>query len=188
MPDPLSLARMRACRTMPVPAEGSELAALLAATNVAGRRLIDVQGYGDGRVLMLGWPSDVDPASALSVDEEHVRHAAPSVLLTLAACIGCCWPSPDEPLFPGNAVPEEQVLGALRRFTRPNRSPDLSRNGRLSAWKGALRFLRACGLLGPDTGDSLIRLGPEVAAWGDAEIRQLMDRYDDLPGTATDAA
>jgi hypothetical protein len=179
---------MRACRTIPVPADGSELAALLAAVGAAGRRLIDVQGCGDGRVLMLGWPCHVDPASALGVYEEHVRHAAPSVLLTFAACLGCCWPSPDKPLFPGNPVPEEQVLEALGRFTRPSRSTGLPGNGSLSAWKGALRFLRACGLLGPDTGDSLIRLGPEVAAWGDAEIRQLRDRYDDLPGIATDAA
>jgi hypothetical protein len=188
MPDPLLLARMRACRTMPVPADGTKLAVLRAATNAAGRPLIDVQGYGDGRVLMLGWPSDVTPASALRVDEEHARHAAPSVLLTLAACIGCCWPSPGDPLLPGQPVPEEQVLEALGRFTRPSRSPGLPGNGSLSAWKGALRFLRACGLLGPDAGDSLIRLGPEVAAWGDAEIRQLRDRYDDLPGTARDAA
>lgn len=187
MPDPLSLARMRARRTMPMPTDGSGLAALLAATNAAGRRLIDVEGYGDGRVLMLGWPADVDPAGALSVDEENARHAAPSVLLTLASCIGCCWPSLDEPLFPGIPVPEEQVLEALSRFTRPRRSIGLSGSGSLSAWKGALRFLRACGLLGPDTGDSLIRLGPELAAWGDAEIRQLRDRYDDLPGTARDA-
>jgi hypothetical protein len=184
--DPLSLARMRARRTMPVPTDESGLTALMAASDAAGRRLLDLQDCGDGRVLMLGWASDVQPASALSVDEENARQAPPSVLLTLAACIGCCWPSPDQPLFPSHPVPEKQVLEALGRFTRPE-FLGLSGNGSLSAWKGALRFLRACGLLGPDTDDSLIRLGPEVAAWGDAEIRQLRDRFDDLPGTGKDA-
>lgn len=187
MPDPLSLARIRTRRTTPVPPDGSVLSALHAAADVAGRRLVDVQGQGDRRVLMLGWPADVDPASGLSGNEENTRHAPPSVLLTLAACIGCCWPSPEVPLFPGDPVPEERVLAALARFTRADRPSELLGHGSRPAWKRALRFLRACGFLAPENGDSVIQLGPEVAAWGDVEIRQLRDRYGDLPGATGDA-
>lgn len=188
MPDPLTLARMRARRMLPVPASHGELAALATAVNAAARELIDVQEADGGRRLMLGWPTDTDPAAALSVDEELARRAPVSVLLTLAACIGCCWTSLDEPLYPSVPVPEERVLAALARFTQTHLVSEQSANGRYATWRSAFRQLRAYGVLGPDTGDALIRLGPQLAAWREADMRQLRDRYDDLPRISGDAA
>jgi hypothetical protein len=186
MPDPLSMARMRVNRTAPVPLDASALSALREAADFGGRRVIDVQLHDGTRVLMLGWPADCDPAGIFGEEPWSARQATPSVLLTLAASLRCCWRSPDEPVYPGEAVPEEHVLEALEQFTHAGRGPRASGQGARPAWKGALRSLRACGLLAPDEGDHKIRLGPEIAKWGDAEIRQIRDRYDDLPGAGGD--
>src|SRR5208283_1584444 len=86
VPDPLSLARMRASRTVPMPMDQADLQALREAADAAGRRLIEVQAHNGRRHLMLGWPADVDPASALSAAGQEARTATPATLLPLAAC------------------------------------------------------------------------------------------------------
>ena len=188
MRDPLLLARMRATRITPVPLDASALSALRVAADLAGRQVIDVLDRSGGRVLMLGWPTECDPASIFGPDIGSARPAPPSVLLTLAACIRCCWQSTDEPLYPGCAVAEERVLDALERFTRSGSEPGALRQAARPAWKSALRYLRACGFLAPDQRDLQVRLGPEIAVWNDADLRQLRDRYEDLPGAGSDEA
>jgi hypothetical protein len=181
VPDPLSLARMRASRTVPMPMDQADLQALREAADAAGRRLIEVQAHNGRRHLMLGWPADVDPASALSAAGQEARTATPATLLPLAACLGCCSPNPQAPLYPGQLATERDVITALDRFTRGSVTLGPADEGGGGRWKRALRRLQAAGLL-DRSGDGAIRLGPEIAAWGDAEARQLRDRHHDLPG------
>jgi hypothetical protein len=187
VPDSLSLARMRALRLVAVPWVEEELALLQETAADAGRRLIDVAGDHGARTLMLGWSADVDPMAVLGADGEDLPGATPTTCLVLAACIGCCWPAPDAPL-PGIPIPENQVLDALASFTRSGRTVGESFGTRQAHWKSAIRRLRACGFLVPEEGDSLIRLGPAFAGWGDAEVRHLRDRYADLPRLAGEPA
>ena len=158
--DPLSLARIRANRTVPVPSDGGTLAALRAAAAFAGRQLVDVQDQEGNRVLMLGWPDDFDHGAVLGQESWTARQVPPGAQLFLAACIRCCWRSPDESLYPGDPAPEEHVMAALERFSQASSSTEAPRQGAHSAGKRALRLLRACGFLAPDTGDAQIRLGP----------------------------
>jgi hypothetical protein len=188
VPDPLPLARMRALRLVAVPWAEEELALLQETAATAGRRLIDVTGDHGARALMLGWPADVDPMAVLGADGEDLPGATPTTCLVLAACIGCCWPDPDAPLLPGIPVPENQVLDALASFTRPGRPASESLRTRQAHWKSAIRRLRACGFLVPEEQDSLIRLGPALAGWGDADVRYLRDRHADLPRLAGEPA
>jgi hypothetical protein len=181
MTDPLSLARMRVNRTVPMPLDGGTLAGLRAAANSAGRQLVDVQDQDGGRFLMLGWPDDFDQGAVFAQESWTARQAPPGALMVLAGCIRCCWPSPDRSLYPGEPVPEERVMAALERFSRASPSPGTQQQRSRSAWRRALRLLRACGFLALDEGDLQIRLGPEIATWGEADIRYLRDRYDDLP-------
>jgi len=112
----------------------------------------------------------------------------PTTCLVLAACIGCCWPDPGAPLLQDVQVPENQILDALASFTRPGRPVGESLRTRQTHWKSAIRRLRACGFLVSGEGDSLIRLGPALAGWGDAEMRHLRDRYAGLPRLAGEPA
>jgi hypothetical protein len=183
MTDPMSLARMRVNRKVPVPLDGSVLEGLRVAASSAGRQLVDMQDHDGRRFLMLGWPDDFDQGAVFGQESWTARQASPGSLLVLAACIRCCWPSPDESLYPGEPASEELVMTALERFSRASSSPGTQRRRSRSAWRRALRLLRACGFLAPDEGDFQIRLGPEIAMWCEADIRHLRDRYDDFPGT-----
>ncbi|MGH3245040.1 MAG: hypothetical protein ACRDOI_02315 [Trebonia sp.] len=176
MPDPLALARLRACRTVPVPLDASSLTLLEEAATAAGRHLLDVVLPDGGRCLMLGWPTEVDPVTALGLAAEEVPSPRPAVLLVLAAVIGCCWPSGDKPLLPGLPATQAEILAALARFTRKD-----SAQGSGPSWKRAITFLRACGFIAVDSDTVSVRLGPEVIRWDDADVRHLRDRHDDLP-------
>jgi hypothetical protein len=188
VPDPLSLARMRALRLIVVPWAEEQLALLQETAAAAGRCLINVEGDHGVHALMLGWPADVDPMAVLGADGEDLPGVTPTTCLVLAACIGCCWPAPGTPLLPGVPVPENQVLDALVSFTQPGRPVGESLRTRQTHWKSAIRRLRACGFLVSGEEDSLIRLGPTLAGWGDAEMRHLRDQYADLPRPAGEPA
>src|SRR4051794_21930950 len=96
MPEPsgaLALARLRASRTVQRPDDGGHLRALTAAAGRSGRTLVDVRA-ADGRPgLALGWQEGLEPM----VDpDRHVvhRHLSTLAVLTFAACLRACWPSP----------------------------------------------------------------------------------------------
>jgi hypothetical protein len=131
MSDPLELARIRAQRTIPSPARETDLTALRIAAHRAGRQLLDVPEHGGGRRFLLGWPDGIDAPAAGSTKEDGVRQVTPSVLLVLAACLGCCWPPGQDRPYPGVPVPEKEVLEALDRFTQgpgtPRPAPDRRR-------------------------------------------------------------
>jgi hypothetical protein len=187
MTSPLALARIRASRIIPVPQDRVALGSLQDAASSAGRQLVDVQGCDGSRSLTLGWPDDFDQGAILGQDTWTGRQAPPGALLVLAACIRCCWGSADESLYPGKPAAEERVMEALERFTRGSSSLGMQGQRLRSGWKSGLRFLRACGFLASDEGDFQIRLGPEIATWSQADMRQLRDRYDDLPGAGGEA-
>jgi hypothetical protein len=176
VPDPVALARLRACRSVPVPLDASGLTLLEEAAIAAGRHLLDVALPDGGRCLMLGWPTEVDPVTALGLAAEEVPGPRPAALLVLAAAIGCCWPSGDEPLLPGLPATQAEILAALARFTRKD-----SIQGSGPSWKRAITFLRACGFLTVGSDPASVWLGPEVIRWDDADVRHLRDRHDDLP-------
>jgi hypothetical protein len=176
VPDPLALARLRACRTVPVPLDASGLALLEEAATAGGRSLFDVALPDGKRCLMLGWPAEVDPVTALSLAGEEASGPRPAALLVLAAAIGCCWPSGDEPLLPGISTTQAEVLAALARFTGKD-----SIQGSGPSWKRAITFLRACGFLAVSPDPASVRLGPQVIQWDDADVRHLRDCRDDLP-------
>jgi hypothetical protein len=182
MSDPLELARIRARRTIPAPARETDLTALRIAAHRAGRQLLDVPEHGSGRRFLLGWPDGIDAPAAASAREDGVREVAPSVLLVLAACLGCCWPSGQDRPYPGVSVPETDILRALDRFTQGPGTPRPVAGGTRVARSRALRLLRASGFLESGGSDGLVRLGPEIAAWGDRDIQRLRDRLQDLPG------
>ena len=188
MSDPLELARIRAQRTIPAPARETDLAALRIAAHRAGRQLLDVPEHGRGRRFLLGWPDGIDVPAAASAREDGVRQVTPSVLLVLAACLGCCWqPGLDRP-YPGVAVPETEVLVALDRFTQGPGTLRPVAGGTRAARSRALRLLRASGFLEPAGSDGLVRLGPEIAAWGDRDVQRLRDRFEDFPGVQVGAS
>jgi hypothetical protein len=186
VPDPLSLARLRALRLVAVPWAEEELVLLQDTAAAAGRRLIGVAGDQGARALMLGWPADVDPIAVLGADGEDLASATPTTCLVLAACIGCSWPDPEAPLLPGIPVSENHVLDALASFTRPGRLVGESLLPQKTHWRSAIRRLRACGFLVTEEGGSLIRLGPALAGWGGPEVRHLRDRFADLPRQAAE--
>jgi hypothetical protein len=182
MSDPLALARIRAQRSIPAPARETDLTALRIAAQRAGRQLLDVPEHGGGRRFLLGWPDDIDAPAATGAREDGARQVTPSVLLVLAACLGCCWPSGQDGPYPGLSVPETEILEALDRFTQGPGTPRPVAGGTRAARSRALRLLRATGFLEPGGDDGRVRLGPEIAAWSDRDIQRLRDRFEDLPG------
>ncbi|WP_344478379.1 hypothetical protein [Kineococcus aurantiacus] len=109
------------------------------------------------------------------------RQPAPLwMVLTFAACLRACWVDPEEHPFPGVEVSEEKVLKALATLGSLS-GPSL--NGTLAVerhQKGALRKLREAGMLDPD--ESIVRLGPQVAAWSEAQLGELRAVRDQMPG------
>ncbi len=186
MSDPLSLARMRALRTVDVPVDTGEFSALDTAARLAARRIIDVVRRDDVRGLLLGWEPGYGPGSVFGAETESLRDPSPTVLLTLAACIRSCWRDPGESLYPGHTTTEDEILDALEHFTLGIGGGGTSQGAARRVRKGALRHLRACGLLAPDVGDGTVRLGPEIATWTDADMSELRGRYDDLPTVGGD--
>src|SRR5688572_8344961 len=95
----VALARMRAARTLPRPAEPGSMRALRAAATRAGRTLVEVRD-GEGAALALGWlegsEPPTDPASGVVR-----RQLSPLTLLVFAACLRACWPNRDADPYPG---------------------------------------------------------------------------------------
>lgn len=93
----------------------------------------------------------------------------------LAACVRCCWADPAGPLWPGVAVPSGLVVSVFRAMT--------GRDGIVAhrAVVGALRRLSWPGWLLWDTTAAVVRLGPRVAAWNQAELSTLRELWRSMP-------
>jgi hypothetical protein len=167
MDDRLRLAALRACRSSPAPCEVEELRQLHAAADRAGRRLVEVRSHDDRSELIMGWLQD----NALTPDDPG-GPTKPSVgeTLVLAACLRACWPDPDEPLYPGGTTTVAEIGVALE---------PLGVKG--TGVTRALNSLRARGFLAANTVDDIIRLGPEIALWREADVAALRREHHQLP-------
>jgi hypothetical protein len=183
MSDGYALARIRVLGLAPVPASPADVDTMRIAANRAGRRLVHLSGADGALAVALGWQEGDEPAVLQEPLVDIYRHASPTVQLVLAACVRCCWPDPDQPLYPGETATEAQVFRALDSLGTRMLSADLeeANNGVHRARKSALRVLRACAFLASDTSDGAIRLGPAIAQWTPADIAELRRGHDFLP-------
>ncbi len=182
----LALARMRAAGSSPLTGDRHRLSALEAAAERAGRRLVDVTA-DDSTVLevALGWVEGSEPVAG---GDSGVVRVDPSVetVLTFAAALRACWLDESEHPFPGAVADVESVLEA--RAILGTLSGSDSNDGRSAELhrKGALRRLRAGGYL---TGtETIVRLGPRVAAWSEGQVdalRAVYEQFPVAPGTDT---
>lgn len=180
----LALARLRASRAMPRPEDGRQLRALTTAATAAGRTLVEVRTADGKSGLALGWREGFEP----TVDPERQvvhRHLSTLAVLTFAACLRACWPNRDADPYPGVAATEETVLAALAALgTLKDRGlgdEEMAERRR----KGALRELRALGLL--EAGRDEVRLGSVVATWAPADVAALRRAWDRLPAAPAPA-
>lgn len=177
-PGALALARLRASRTLPRPTDGREMRALTGVAVRAGRTLIEVNGSDGSPRLTLGWIEGFEPAAD---PDSHVvyRHLPPLAVLTFAACLRACWPDRDADPYPGVAATEEEVLAALSTLGTLTAhglgDEDMAERRR----KGALRELRAVGLL--DADKAAVRLGSVLATWAPVDLAALRHAWDRLP-------
>ncbi|MDI5973509.1 hypothetical protein POF50_029915 [Streptomyces sp. SL13] len=180
--DAYLLARARALRVVPLTAAGSAdgLPVLRRAADDVQRRLVEVKA-ADRPGVMVRWAPDVEPVSGVVGDPLTHREAAPSQLLTLGAAVRLCWPDPEQPLYPGGAVAEEDVLAACAPPGDGLLREGIALIAQTSAYRSALRVLRACGYLAADARDGMVRLGPMVAAWSERDVDELRRGYDLLP-------
>lgn len=182
MSDPYLLARARALRTVPVPADRAELNRLRRAVDDVERRLVEAVTPDDIQELMAGWAPDVEPASGALGDSDAHRTASAVRLVTLACCIRHCWPDPSQPLYPGQPAAQEDVIASLAPLQDALTPREgVAALGQSAHFLTALRFLRACGHLSADVGDGMIRLGPMVALWSERDVAELRSGYDVLP-------
>ncbi|WP_406349748.1 hypothetical protein [Streptomyces sp. NBC_00658] len=180
--DAYRLARARAVRVVPLAAADDQLRVWQQAVATVERRLVEVALPGGVRGVVVRWAPDVEPVSGVVADSETHREATPSQLLTLGAALRLCWPDPDRSSpYPGRAVAEEDVLAACAPRDGGLLREGIALIGQASAYRYALRTLRACGYLAPDAGDGLVRLGPMVAAWSERDIDELRRGYGCLP-------
>ncbi|WP_146771970.1 IclR family transcriptional regulator [Lentzea atacamensis] len=125
-----------------------------------------------GAELTLGWELD----SPLAPDDAGgPPGATDNAILTLAACLSCCWPDPDAPPFPG----EPTTVHVLRETLEPLGVKEVTR---------FINCLRSWGYLAPDFGDGLVRLGPAVAVWRDSDLARLRREHDQLPAPKGDTS
>jgi hypothetical protein len=158
-----------------LPAAPAARAALIAATSRAGRRIVDAGRPGSPAVT-LGWLEGAEPPTGTDSGVKRVT-AAPTLLLTFAAALRCCWQDPQTHPWPGQEVDEADVLAAMRSLGplgADGLGPGAERHQR-----GALRKLRQAAYL--DQACDRVRLGPRVAAWTDSQVDELRSHYHRLP-------
>ncbi|MFE9751141.1 hypothetical protein ACFYOT_40070 [Saccharothrix saharensis] len=164
MTEAFRLAQLRVWRTIAAPEDDADLADLKAAAANAGRRLVELRGTGPVN-LALGW---LEEGPLTPDDVGGPGGAGEATVVVLAACLTCCWPDPDAPIFPGVPTTFEE----LRRILAPLGIQNVTQAvNRLCRW----------GYLAPDLFDGAIRLGPVVATWPEADVDRLRRRYSQLP-------
>jgi hypothetical protein len=162
MDDALLLARLRAGG----PAVVADVDTASAAADRAGRRIVVVQPDRGGVIVALGWPDDAEVSP--ETWPIATRELAPTTLLALAACLGCCWRDPTADPHPGAVVAVSEVLDTLRTTGLDER------------WaKGALAELEGLGFV--EVRGTELRLGAAVAALPRSEIALLQRGHHALP-------
>jgi hypothetical protein len=169
----LTLAALRTAGPQARPVNPATAAAVRAAAERAGRTLVTLPGDR----WALGWSADSEPIAGGSTGVERVTPPL-WVTLTFAAALRACWIDLEAHPFPGQEVPEEQVLAAVAALGALDGSiTDGTAIERHQ--KGALVKLRAAGLLDPEP--YVVRLGWRVALWSDREVRVLRHVHEKMP-------
>ena len=188
MSDPLALARIRARRLFPRKPPGRPiLTALQIAAHRAGRQLLDVPEHDGGRGFLLGWPDGIDaPPPPARGRTASARSHRP-----------CLWSSPPASAVAGHPDKTARIRGSQpprRRFSRlliaSPRALEPPARGRGNPRRPIQGIATASGKRLPRGrgSDGLVRLGPEIAAWGDRDIQRLRDRFEDFPGVQVGAS
>lgn len=175
-PGPQMLAAMRAMRTVPAPGDADQVRALRTAARRTGRPVVEIAG---GRV-MLGWDAETEGLwAAEGMDAVRAAHPAqPRHLRALAACVRCCWPDPQMPIYPSRSAPVDAVVTAAVRLTSGG---DAQGEAARRHARGALTTLDAAGLIIIDSGGWLT-LGPVIASWTARDVAVLRQAWTRLPG------
>ena len=97
----------------------------------------------------------------------------------LAACLRCCWADPTGAIWPGKAVPYEQVAAVFRAITETR---DEAAGHR--ALMGGIRRLAATRWLRWEEQLRVVQLGPRVAAWAVPELSTLRELWRLMPNAA----
>jgi hypothetical protein len=124
-----------------------------------------LRGDDSGVELTLGWREEV---SLTQGDTGGPGGAGEGTVVVLAACLSCCWPDPDAPIFPGLPTSFEELRQTLAPLGIQNVTHAVNR-------------LRRWGYLVADLGDGAIRLGPAVATWTQADVGSLRREHSRLP-------
>lgn len=146
----------------------SERAAAERAAALAGRRLVEVSDARGHRAFTVGYRDGHEPSPKSDGIDAPQLTALP--LVTLAVCLGLCWPDRDERVYPGAPSTVDEVLDVLA-------SMGAQRRNVLGAMRGELALAR---LVEVRAGE--VRLGPAVAAWTDSQVDALRRFADILPG------
>lgn len=147
----------------------------------AGRVLVEAR-MDDRPALVLGWQDGSEPVAGADTGVTR-HHPSANVLLVFAACLRVCWPVPDDDPYPGQSTSHTKVLATLAALGSTHAAVLPGQHGGAgSQFKGALRMLRATGLLDADPGH--ICLGPAVALWTEADLAAWRRIYDRLPAPA----
>ncbi|MEU6246048.1 hypothetical protein [Glycomyces sp. NPDC047010] len=94
----------------------------------------------------------------------------------LACALRCCWPSPQEPIWPGRPARLDDVISMYLQVNR-GKTADYARRAVLPA----LRRLDWTAWLQYRSGAELVRLGPQVGAWNDFDLNTLRDLWRMMP-------
>lgn len=165
MTEAFRLAQMRVWRTITPPEDDTGLSDLGIAAARAGRRLVELRGGDSGVELTLAWREE---APLTPGDAGGPGDAGEGTVIVLAACLSCCWPDPDAPIFPGMPTTFEELRQTLAPLGIQNVTHAVNR-------------LRRWGYLTSDLGDGAIWLGPAVATWTQADVDSLRREHSRLP-------
>ena len=175
----MALARMRITGSSPLTGDRRVLAALEAAAERAGRRLMDVTSEHSATLeVALGWVEGSEPVAG---GDSGVVRIDPSLetVLTFAAALRACWLDESEHPFPGMDAEVESILEARAILGTLSGSDGNDRRSAEFHRKGALRRLRAAGYLCGT--EATVRLGPRVAAWSQGQVDALRAVYEQFP-------
>lgn len=138
--------------------------------DVAARTVGRIVKRAGARAVLARDPEAPSP-SDLGVE---VMNPPDSALIALGICVGLAWTERDDHPYPGTAFTIDDVTEAAREL-------GVSSGGSRHL-VGAVRHLLAqAGYVEPDERAGLIRLGPAVAGWSDADLDAFRRNQDVLP-------
>ncbi len=126
--------------------------------------------------ILPDWPDQLRPGVAHDGEAPPLPLERPlETAQVLAACLRCCWPDPNSPLWPGVSAAPLAVISVLSASTHRD---DAAAQLALSRARGQLtrsHWLRW------DNPQGSIQLGPRVAQWSTAELSTLRELWRNLP-------